>query len=194
MRGTTRISLLAAIFAIAIAIAGCGSDDEGTIPSDQSDTLLSLLSSVENSVNDGNCELAQKTAEELVDTVNNLPADVDNEVQSALTKASEQLVNLAENPEQCVDDGTTGAGGVEETTTTDTTSTTTVEPTETTTTETSTTEEPQTTPQDETPTEDPNIAPGNGQGNPGNGQGNPGVGGPGNGGPATGGVEPGGKR
>ncbi len=143
MRGVNKISLLAAVFAAALAIAGCGSGDEGTIPSDQSDTLLSLLSSVQNSVETGDCELAQKTAEELVDTVNGLPADVDNEVQGALTRASEQLVNLAQNPEECVDENASGPEGVETTDTTDTTAT-----------ESTTTLEETTTPDESTTTEE----------------------------------------
>ena len=117
MRARKRIGLLATVFAI--SLAGCGGSDEGTIPSDQSDTLLGLLDQVQNSVSVGDCDLAQKNAEELVDTVNNLPAEVDNEVQGALTRASEQLANLAENPDECVDEGTSGVEGVDEDASTD---------------------------------------------------------------------------
>jgi hypothetical protein len=179
---TQKIALLATVFTI--FVAGCGDSDEGTIPSDQSDTLLGLLAEVENNVNIGDCELAEKNAEELVDTVNELPAEVDNEVQGALTRASQQLVAFTENPDECVE-GATGEQGAEpdpETTTSTTEATTTS--TTPTTTETTTTEEEE--PEEEEPTEEP---PPEEEPTPPDG-GNPGNGGGGGVGPPSGGLEP----
>ncbi len=188
MLGRTRIALLLGVFAI--GIGGCGGGEDGTIPTDESEALLSLLSAVQSSVSTGDCDIAEQTAAEVVDRVNNLPSDVDNELQEALTKASQQLVALANNPEECVGEGTSGPEGTDTTepTTTEEEPTTTEEEPTTTDEEPTTTEEEPPPPEDEQPTEDPSVAPDNGQGNQGGGNG---------GGvrdPATGGVQPGGKR
>lgn len=185
MLGRTRIALLAGVFAI--GIGGCGGNDDGTIPADQSEALLSLLTAVQSSVSTGDCDIAGETAQELVDRVNDLPGEVDNDVQEALTKASQQLVTLADNPEECGDQGATGPDETDTTEPETTEEPTTEEPTtEEPTTEEPTTEEeePVTPPEDETPTQEPDLAPDNGQGGGGGGGRDP----------ATGGVTPGGKR
>jgi hypothetical protein len=190
MPARTRISLLAGVFAI--AIGGCGSGDDGTIPPQTSEELLNMLTQVESLVETGNCAVAVGPVTELTDAINELPDDVDSEVQSALTKGASNLLTQIKDPDNCPE-GATGGAGAEPTTTTETsttqTSTTTVPE------ETSTVEEPTEEPQTEEPTQTNEPPP---TGN--NGQGNEGPQGPqgpqgGGGGPASGGVDvPGGKR
>jgi hypothetical protein len=146
MPGRPKIALLACVGALVIALSGCGSDDEGgTIPSDASDNLISLLDAVEDNVAGGNCELARKQADEFVDAVNALPADVGEEVKSGLRDGGSQLAELSADPSECEE--TTGESGFDElepepepTTTTE--DTTTEESTTTTTTEEDPEEEP----------------------------------------------------
>ena len=189
MPGRIRKSLLVCVFAL--TLAGCGSGDDGTIPSDEADQLLSLLAAVQNAAEDGDCDLAQGSAEEFVNRVNNLPEDVDPDVASALTKAATNLDDLASDPSECTATGTSGEAGVESTTSTTTTTTeptSTTESTTTSSTESTSTDEETTTvepPENQPPQEDQNTQPPTGQGQ---GQ----QGGAGGGGPASGGVTGGG--
>jgi hypothetical protein len=149
MPGSALITLLAC--ACAAVLAGCGSGDEqGTIPAGDSEQLLTLLDGIEDNVAGGSCEIARKQAEEFVDEVNLLPAEVDDEVKGGLREAGGRLVELSEDPEQCEETtGETGLGGVEPPP--EETTTTTAPPTETTTTTTETEpeEEPQQGPSEE---------------------------------------------
>lgn len=151
MRRRPRFSLLACV--CAVALAGCGSGDDGTIPSADSETMLALLTSLEASIAAGDCELAAKQAEEFKRTVDLLPAPVADEVKAGLFDAADNLIALTEDPAQCAG-STTGASGLlapaaeEPTREPATTSTTTTEPTTTTTT---TTEEPEPPTTPETP-------------------------------------------
>ncbi|MDX6581349.1 MAG: hypothetical protein QOI10_533 [Solirubrobacterales bacterium] len=189
MRGRTRKSLLVCVFAL--TLAGCGGDS-GTIPPQDANTLLNELKAVRTDVESGDCDTAQQHAQELIGAVAQLPNDVDPDVASELTKASEHLDQLAST--QCT--GASGLTGVQPSTST--TSTTTVEPTETSTTETSTTTQEQTS--DQPPTE-PQGGDNAGQQPPAGGQDQGGQGGnptptptptPGGGVPPSGGVTPGG--
>jgi hypothetical protein len=138
MPGRPQITLLACL--LAAAVGGCGSDEDGTIPSGNSETLIMLLGGIEDNVAGGNCELAQKQASEFVAEVNLLPAEVDDEVKAGLQDAARRLEDLSNDPSQCED--TTGETGFDEleptttepTTTTETPTTTTEPETETTTT------------------------------------------------------------
>ena len=139
MRGRLHIWLLVCGFAL--ALAGCGSDDDGTIPPSDAEGLLTVLAAVEKYADEGNCELAQSQAAEFVSRVNALPNDVDPEVAGELTKAATNLDGLATN--DCTETGASGLDEVQP----DTTDAETTEP-ETTVTET-------TTPEEETTTEEP---------------------------------------
>ena len=138
MRSRPHICLLVCGFAL--AFAGCGSDDEGTIPPDDAENLLNQIEAVQAAVDENNCVLAEQHAQELIATVNNLPSDVDREVAGELTKAADNLRGMTTDPDEC----TTGASGFDGVQTTDTTDTETTEP-ETTVTETTTPEEETTT-------------------------------------------------
>ena len=173
------ICLLACVFAL--AFASCGSSNDGTIPPDEADTLLTLVAAVKNDVVNGECDRAKAHAQELVSEVDQLPNEVDRDVADELAKAATNLEGLSET--DCTDTGASGETGVA---TTSTTSSTTTEVTTapTTTEETSTTS----TTTDQQPTEQPNQTPPTGQPDQGGGQTGPG----GTGGPASGGVTGGG--
>jgi hypothetical protein len=123
-----RLTLLA--IAAAALLAGCGGDDP-TIPADRGEQLLTRLDEVEGAVAEGNCEGAQGSADLFVTQVDELPAEVDDEVKRLLMAGGERLQELA--TEQCEEPTPTGPTGEEgfvpppeeETTTPATTSTTT---------------------------------------------------------------------
>ncbi len=173
------ICLLSCVFAL--AFASCGSSNDGTIPPDEADTLLTLVAAVKNDVVNGECDRAKAHAQELVSEVDQLPNEVDPDVADELAKAATNLEGLSET--DCTDTGASGETGVA---TTSTTSSTTTEVTTapTTTEETSTTS----TTTDQQPTEQPNQTPPTGQPDQGGGQ----TGQGGTGGPASGGVTGGG--
>ena len=175
MRGRHVICLLVCGFAL--ALAGCGSDEDGTIPPDDADNLLNQVEAVQSAVEEGNCELAEDHAAELITTVNNLPNDVDTEVASELTRAADNLRGMTADPDECAS-GTSGVGGVQPIDTTDTETTEEPETTTTTTTteEETTTEEPPPEEEEPQPQEPAEPAPPAG-GNQGGGQGG-GTGGP----------------
>ncbi len=127
----------------ALALAGCGLGNDGTIPESNADDLLADLQAIQDSVEDNNCGLAQDQAQEFTAGVDALPSSVDEEVRSGLTEAAAQLTELASDDSQCdppPEEGATGEAEVvpEDTatqTTTEATTTTTAEPVEETTTE-----------------------------------------------------------
>jgi hypothetical protein len=143
MPGRLRNTLLAG--ALAIAIGGCGGDDEGSIPNDDSAELLRLVDSIESETQNGNCELAQQQALEFSARVDALPQDVDPEVRQGLDEASQQIEDLTQDPTECAVTGATDPSEVETTTE--------EEP------ETTTDEEPETTTDEEPPPEEDEPAP-----------------------------------
>lgn len=144
MPARTKISLLACV--CAVILAGCGSSGGGTIPPANSAQMIALLTAVERNAGSGDCQLAQRQADEFKHAVDLLPAAVDDEVKQGLFDVAENLIELAQEPSQCVDQGTSGATGVAPTPETSTTS---VPPT---TQSTTTTEPTTTTATDQTPT------------------------------------------
>jgi hypothetical protein len=136
---TGRRTPLAALAAatVAVAVSGCGSGDDDSIPKSASDQLIAQLNEMEGYVNDGDCELAQGQATQFEDSVQGLPSEVDSEVKGDLTKLADNLVELADSDECAApEEGATGPSGA-----------TTTEPegeptTESSTTTTTTTEEP----------------------------------------------------
>jgi hypothetical protein len=165
MRRRTAIPLLSC--ALALAIAGCGSDG-GTIPENEGQGLLGLLAATEEAVANGDCERAQEFARTFVAEAEGLPASVDPKVAEELTAAGTHLEDLAGDPGEC-ETGASGLTGEQpsepatsEPETTDTTDEpeTTEEPE--TTTEPETTEEPAQEEPTEEPTQQPPTNPGNG--------------------------------
>ena len=111
MRPRRRFCLLA--LSIAAFFVGCGSDEEGTIPKPASDELIAHLDQVEAAIEEGDCEGAEANASLFAQRADELPADVDPEVKSALVEAGARLVELANDPDQCQPSGVTGVTGVQ---------------------------------------------------------------------------------
>lgn len=159
-------------------IAGCGSDEPGTIPDDNANVLIDLVNAVEEAVAEGDCEAAQQNADEFETAVDNLPAEVDDEVKDGLRQAGDRMAELSREPDQCdSESGATGPDGAEdeeEPSTPTTTEEEPVAPPETTEEEPTEEEEPQ---QEENQTDNggDNTSPNPGGGNttPPSGEGNP---------------------
>lgn len=111
-----QISLLAP--AAALALVGCGSGDDGTIPQENGNELLSLLETLQSSANSGDCESLAGLAAELQVQIQDLPAEVDPKVKTELLDAAANLAGLStDDPPECADSGATGEDGLETTTT-----------------------------------------------------------------------------
>ncbi len=106
-----QISLLAPL--VALALAGCGSGDDGTIPEGDGNELLALLDALQSDVEAGDCETIDDRAAQVQTQVQALPAEVDSAVKTELLDAAAQLENLSADPPECVDSGATGGSGVE---------------------------------------------------------------------------------
>jgi hypothetical protein len=108
-----QISLLAPF--VALALAGCGSGDDGTIPEENGNELLALLDAMQSDIDGGDCETIDDRAAQVQAQVQALPADVDPEVKTELLDAAAQLefLSVDDPPEECVDSGATGESGVE---------------------------------------------------------------------------------
>ncbi len=167
------LCLIAAV--AALAIVGCGGDDEPQgekLPPAVTKTLLQQLESVGDRVAAGVSGACDDIYSDDVgnigpidDALNSIPSDVDPEIRSALEQSIERLTQLVD--QEC-DEIRSAEQGEQDTTTTDET------PTETVTTETETvpaeTTETTTTPPETTPTTPtPPETPPNGNGPDGNG-------------------------
>jgi hypothetical protein len=184
MPGHKRLAATLAVAGAAVAFSACGSSDaDRTISPTDADTLQAALAQVQAAVDQGKCSQAQEHADAFVDAVNELPETVGTENKEALRTAGENLQELASDPDQCDQTGTTGLTDTQPTTPEETTTT---PPESTTTTDETTTRETTTTttkPRPDTGNE------GNGGGGSGGGQpgGGPPPGGGGGGGSGSGG-------
>jgi hypothetical protein len=118
---TLRAKKCLLVIVTGVLIAGCGSGDEGTIPSGDADNLINLLDAVEAAVAEQECESAQENADQFVIAVDNLPSEVDDQVKEGLRGAGDRLTELSRDPDQCeAETGASGESGIEETTTSST--------------------------------------------------------------------------
>jgi hypothetical protein len=176
---------------VAVALASCGSDDEGTIPPQSAAAMLTALENARGEQSQGDCTGVSDAAGNLLTEINEAPDTVDPDVRQAIVDGANNLRTLAEDENTCEPTGSTGPSGPQNDETT----------TEPTTTEPTTTETDTTTETEKPPPEQPgNEGGGNlGQGNqggqppgqsedepPGNGQGPP----PDTGGTGGGGISP----
>jgi hypothetical protein len=139
MSVAARISLLACVSAT--LLAGCGSSEEPTIPSQNATEMLNALEGIRSSIAAGSCDIALEQADDFKRDVVLLPAPVDDTVKQGLFEVADRLPELIEQQPGC-GPSTTGAGGVLEsaeqttggptTSPTTTTTTTTADPTTTT--------------------------------------------------------------
>ena len=112
MLGRCGLPVVAAV--AALLIAGCGSGEDTPVPDSQSEALLAQLDDIQQAVDDGHCNIAAGQAESFAEQVQAL-SDVDADVKDTLQQAASRLVDLANDPGQCVETGATGAGGVQPT-------------------------------------------------------------------------------
>ena len=133
------------LLAGALALAGCGGDDEPepSIPLNDATTLASTLQRVQDNVDVGSCLVAEREVQVFLSEVDSLPDGVDDQVIEALQRGAQNLLGLIEEDCDQPEETTTEETTTEETTTQDTTETT--EPTTTTTQPTTTTTQPTTT-------------------------------------------------
>ena len=111
--------LAPALAAVAVGIAGCGSDDDGTIPPASADAMIERLDQIESAVESQDCTSARTDVSQLSGTVNLLPKEVGTETKDDLRTLVTRLENLL--VEQCTDSdsgtstepdtGATGVGG-----------------------------------------------------------------------------------
>jgi hypothetical protein len=170
----SRRTFALALVAAAVAVTGCGGDEEGKgIPAATASALGQQLDGVQQRIDEGSAGACRdileapnergpnkQKVEELIDS---LPDDVDSDVRSALEDSFDRLWDLVQ--QECDDK----ASKEEDEKKTDTTPTKTQEettPTETTPTETTPTE---TTPTETTPPSEEELPPGEGDGNGGGG-------------------------
>ena len=88
---------------VALAVAGCGGDEEGRgLTGDKSDRLIGLLDDAEEQFEGGNCDELTGTLTTLADEVNQVDTEVEEGVRSALSTETQELVNLASQDCQVV--------------------------------------------------------------------------------------------
>lgn len=151
-----RVRTIVLVCALAAAVGGCGSGNDGTIPSGDSENLVGLLDAIESDIASHNCDVVDDHADQFASAVNGLPAEVDDKVKQGLTEASARLIELSKEPGQC--ESVSGASGPTGTESSTTTTTTTTEPS-TTSSSTSTTS---TQPEEQSPPQENNNGQGNG--------------------------------
>ena len=115
-----RTSLALVLCLAAGTLAACGSEDEGTIPQDNSDAMLATLDQVENAVEEGNCEIAANGVAQLNEQVNTLPKEAGVEVKDDLRRLVDNLDQQVNDPNQCEAPDTTKPDETEPDTDTDT--------------------------------------------------------------------------
>lgn len=157
-----RLRPILASFATVIVVAvasGCGGSDDPkpSIPGENALAMIATLQEIQANVDNGSCLVAADKVGELVDEINQLPADVDADVKDALERGAVNLRDLVDDPDQCSRDE-------QATTTTDGTTTKEQTTTQETTTQETTTQETTTTPPTTTTTP---TNPGGGVGPPG---------------------------
>jgi hypothetical protein len=117
MPGRLRTTLLTC--ALAAAVGGCGSGNDGTIPKQDADNLVSVLDGIESDLAAHDCALIPQHVSAFADQVNALPQEVDDEVEKGLIQGADQLIELSKEPGQCEDvSGVSGATSTEPDTTT----------------------------------------------------------------------------
>jgi hypothetical protein len=109
MTGLRRISALAFVVA-AVAVTGCGGDEEGKgIPQATATALLSQLDNVQARINQGSAGACKDVLEgprgpnkqQVQHLIDSMPDDVDSDVKSALQDSFDQLWDLVE--QECED-------------------------------------------------------------------------------------------
>jgi hypothetical protein len=84
-------------------LAACGESDdpEPSIPQGTGNAIVGALENIEDLVEAGECEQAAASAENVRNAIGGLPADVPDDLQQALVQASDNLVSLTRDEDQC---------------------------------------------------------------------------------------------
>jgi len=101
-------------------LAACGEseDPEPSIPQGTGDAILRALDEVQAFVDEGQCDAAEAKAQTVRNAIGDLPADVPDDVEQTLVRASDNLVGQTRTQCEPVDDppdptdGATGEEGV----------------------------------------------------------------------------------
>jgi hypothetical protein len=124
---------------LALALAGCGSKQEKTIPAGDADSLLAGLDRATSQFDNGACNGAEAKVVDLQNAAAKLPASVDPEVKNNIEAGLSRLRALVTRDCQKPETTTTSSTSSSTTPTTSTTTTTSATSTSTSTTSTSTT-------------------------------------------------------
>jgi hypothetical protein len=89
--------------ACAAVLASCGESDdpEPSIPQPAGEAIVAALEKAQTEIEEGQCDDAEATAQNIRDAIDVLPPDVPNDIQQTLIRASDNLVALTRDPEQC---------------------------------------------------------------------------------------------
>ncbi len=84
-------------------LAACGEseDPEPSIPEGTGNAIVGALEDIQGLVEAGECEQAAVTAENVRNAIGDLPAEVPDDLQQALVQASDNLVTLTRDEDQC---------------------------------------------------------------------------------------------
>jgi len=121
--GTRILARVGTACAIALtpSLSACGGDDDqGTIPRAEGNAILDQLETVQTQVDEGDCDAAEETAQQIQAAIDGIGQDVSDDLEEALVSASGNLTTLTrtqcEEPDPEPDPepptGTSGAEGV----------------------------------------------------------------------------------
>jgi tRNA/tmRNA/rRNA uracil-C5-methylase (TrmA/RlmC/RlmD family) len=119
------LALIAA--AISAGLIGCGGDNgpSPSIPGESARTLLAKIEEIRANVDVGSCLVAEDRTDELLADIDELPANVNDDVRQALENGANNLKLLVADPSQCEGRTTTETTTTTEPTTTEEETTTT---------------------------------------------------------------------
>jgi hypothetical protein len=98
-----RLILVAgALAGASMGVLGCGGGGpKPSIPADNAATLLGELQEIQANVETGSCFVASDRTDSLISDIQNLPSDVNSDVQNALENGAKQLTILLSDPSKC---------------------------------------------------------------------------------------------
>ncbi len=101
-----------------IACGGADEKDEGTIPSQTGEAIVTKLGDLDSELAAGECDSAEATATQIQAAIQGLGSNVEGELEETLVKASSNLVQLVREEcepaeEPLPPEPTTGATGEE---------------------------------------------------------------------------------
>ena len=86
-----RLGVLFAAAVVSVSLVACSSDDEGLLPGDDAQQILTNLERVEELAGDGECDAAIESIETISRQVENLPASVSGRLRQNLRRGVSRL-------------------------------------------------------------------------------------------------------